>query len=89
MYLRKDRAGNAPGYEWPHDGAVIEVDDELAQQLLAMPDGGFHVAEAPTVETKTVETKEEPKGEVEPEEPKKSPGRPKLPRDEKGKIIRD
>lgn len=89
MYLRKDNAGSAPGYEWPHDGAVIEVDDELAEQLLAIPNGGFHAAEAPPAEAKAVETKEEPGEEVETEEPKKSPGRPKLPRDDKGKIIRD
>lgn len=98
MYLRKDRAGNAPGYEWPHDGAVIEVDDVLAEQLLTIPGGGFHIAEAPKVEpqeteeeppvVEETETEEEPVAEEDDPAPKKSPGRPKLPRDSKGNIIR-
>lgn len=95
MYLRKERAGSAPGHEWPHDGAVIEVRDDLAEQLIRIPGGGFSVAPAPTAEDEPVETTEEfdeqfDAGEpVEPEEPKKSPGRPKLPRDAKGNIIRN
>ncbi len=85
MYLRKDHAGSAPGYEWTHDGDVVEVHDDLARQLLALPRGGFTIAEAPKAKSEVVETKEEPEAE----EPKKSGGRPKLPRDNKGNIIRD
>lgn len=28
-------------YEWPSDGAVVEVAAEHARELLAIPDGGF------------------------------------------------
>lgn len=44
--LRKEQAGAGPhGYTWPEDGAVIEVDDEHASALVAIPDAGITHAE--------------------------------------------
>jgi hypothetical protein len=39
--IRKHKAGSCPGHTWDSDGAVVEVDDALAVELLAIPDGGF------------------------------------------------
>ncbi len=41
MFVRKERAGAAGIYVWPHDGAVIEIPDKAAPNLFAIPDGGF------------------------------------------------
>ena len=41
MWLRKDQAGSAPGHTWDKDGDVLEVDDALGAELLAIPGGGF------------------------------------------------
>jgi hypothetical protein len=44
--VRKAQAGgSSSGYQWPHDGAVVLVDPDLVAELLAIPDGGFTVAE--------------------------------------------
>lgn len=102
MFIRKAHAGNAPGYAWEEDGQVIEVDDETAFELLGIPGGGFSIAEAPQPEIETVEAFDEEFEQGEPVEipeegeseqeanagPKRSPGRPRLPRDDKGNIIR-
>jgi hypothetical protein len=49
VLLSKKRAGSdSYGNVWPDDGAVIEVVDEQAAVLLAIPDGGF--SEAPVEE---------------------------------------
>jgi hypothetical protein len=49
VLLSKKRAGSdSYGNVWPDDGAVIEVADEQAAVLLAIPDGGF--SEAPVEE---------------------------------------
>lgn len=45
MLLRKAQAGSAPGYTWDTDGAVVDVEDDLAFDLLDIPGGGFTVAE--------------------------------------------
>lgn len=85
MYLRKAQAGSAPGHIWNHDGQVLEVEDELAHKLLAIPDGGFSEAlPDPDPEPET-DQEEEPSDE---ETPKRKGGRPRLPRDEHGNIIR-
>lgn len=47
MWLRKEKAGNAPGYTWENDGDVLEVPDELGLDLVAIPDGGFSEAAPP------------------------------------------
>lgn len=39
--IRKHMAGSCPGHTWESDGAVLEVDDALAAELLAIPGGGF------------------------------------------------
>lgn len=39
--IRKHQAGSCPGYTWDSDGAVLEVDAELAMELLAIPGGAF------------------------------------------------
>ena len=78
MYLRKAQAGSAPGHHWETDGAIREVDDDLGYQLLAIPNGGFS-------EVDGLWQEEEEDGE---DTPKKRVGRPPLPRDEHGNIIR-
>lgn len=79
VYIRKAQAGSAPGYIWTSDGQIIEVDDNLGLQLLAIPGGGFTQAFAPPAMNETPEN----------DEPVKRKGRPPLPRDEDGNIIRD
>lgn len=37
----KDSPGGAPGYEWKKAGDVVDVPEDLAAELLAIPDGGF------------------------------------------------
>lgn len=54
MLLRKDKGGSGITYrgvlyEWPADGAVTEVPDELGMELLAIKDGGYSVAVPPQV----------------------------------------
>lgn len=103
MYLRKALAGNAPGYHWPTDGAVIEVHDTLAEELLRIPQGGFTVAQVPDWQypeegfsevdpyrdlTDPLEPFRDMTPGVEDEQPKRKGGRPPLPRDENGRIIR-
>jgi hypothetical protein len=40
--IRKDRAGNdSLGHTWTEDGAVVDMPHEEAEELLAIPDGGF------------------------------------------------
>jgi hypothetical protein len=46
VWLRKEKAGSASGgLVWPADGAVIDVPEDRAAELLAIPDGG--ITEAP------------------------------------------
>lgn len=54
--VRKETAGSVSGgYTWDRPGAVIDVPDNLAAELLRQPDGGFttvpygHAAEGLTV----------------------------------------
>lgn len=47
MLLRKARkGGDSYGNEWPHDGAVVDVPDGQAADLLSIADAGFTVANA-------------------------------------------
>jgi hypothetical protein len=40
--IRKDRAGSDSfGHAWDEDGAVVDMPHEEAEELLAIPDGGF------------------------------------------------
>jgi hypothetical protein len=49
-HVKKASAGaDSYGNEWPDDGAIIEVTDDQAADLVAIPDGGFTVVDAPTV----------------------------------------
>jgi hypothetical protein len=46
MHLKKEKGGSAirwegTDYEWPHDGSVTEVPDELGRELLAIPESGY------------------------------------------------
>ena len=68
VLLRKERAGSCNlGYDWPTDGAEVEVTPEHARLLLAVPDGGYSVA-APSGSPKSTEdadrTIEEPAAEA-------------------------
>lgn len=93
MFLRKDQAGAAPGYTWENAGDVHEVDDHLAYQLLAIPDGGFSEAAQPEPVAEPEPTPESDdeadQDDMEEETPKRRGGRPRLPRDTDGKIIRE
>ncbi|MFD9564348.1 hypothetical protein [Streptomyces sp. NPDC059994] len=43
--IKKDQAGSdSLGHVWPEDGAVVEMPHEEAEELLAIPDGGFSLA---------------------------------------------
>ena len=73
MWLKKDKGGSAilwhgTEYSWPEDGYVIEVPDNLAADLLAIPGGGYSRAEAPQPALK-----DEPKDEPAKEPPKAAP----------------
>lgn len=50
MWLRKTKLlpGGAPGgLEWKSDQDVVEVDDEIGLELIAIPDAGFSEAAPP------------------------------------------
>jgi hypothetical protein len=45
MRVKNDNPAGAPGdYEWS-GGDVVEVPDELAQEICAIPGGGFYAVE--------------------------------------------
>ena len=53
MWLKKAQGGTGIGpHHWPHDGAVTEVPDHLAGELLAIPGGGYSKADGPEPEPK-------------------------------------
>lgn len=90
MYIRKDRAGSIPGHTWEKDGDIVEIEDHLAEQLLLIPGGGFSIAAAPPApeEDETPAEGEPETAEHADTASKKNPGRPRLPRNEHGQIIR-
>lgn len=46
VLIRKSKPGaDSFGHEWPDAGSVVDVDPGEAQQLLAISDGGFSVAD--------------------------------------------
>lgn len=47
MFVRKEKAGSAPGHTWAKDGDVLEVPDHLGHELLRIPHGGFTEVSAP------------------------------------------
>lgn len=50
LHVSKARAGSSSlGFTWDADGAVVEVPDEVAAELVAIPDGGFTIVDAPAV----------------------------------------
>lgn len=84
VHVRKARAGaDSWGHTWPTDGAVIELDYDQALILLAIPDGGFSVAD----DTDATNPDESPDAlsEVTPDPdtaltepaPRRGPGRPR------------
>lgn len=51
LHVSKAQAGSSSlGFTWDTDGAVIEVPDEVAAELVAIPDGGFAIVSAPEAE---------------------------------------
>lgn len=42
MQVGRKWPGSAPGHEWKKAGDVVEVDDALGQELVAIPGGGFY-----------------------------------------------
>jgi hypothetical protein len=58
--IRKDTAGNdSRGHTWAEDGAVVEMPHEEAEELLAIPDGGFTLV-APSGDDEPVPSVPEP-----------------------------
>jgi hypothetical protein len=56
MWLRKSTGGTAIGpHEWPEDGSVTEVPDQLGRELLAIPEGGFEKVDEPEPVTEITE----------------------------------
>lgn len=48
LHVSKTCAGSSSlGFTWDADGAVVEVPDEVAAELVAIPDGGFTIVDAP------------------------------------------
>jgi len=45
MLLKKDQAAQVGAYDWENDGDTVDVDDDFAAELLAIPGGDFTVAE--------------------------------------------
>lgn len=46
--IRKELAGgDSLGHTWAEDGAVVEMPHEQAEELLAIPDGGFTLVTPP------------------------------------------
>lgn len=42
MQVGRKWPGSAPGHEWKKPDDVVEVDDALGQELVAIPGGGFY-----------------------------------------------
>ncbi|MEV5944443.1 hypothetical protein [Streptomyces sp. NPDC051994] len=79
MQLGRKWPGSAPGHEWKQADDVVEVDDQLGLELLAIPNGGFYevtpkpeAGDEPEPEPDTA-----PDSEDTPEQPKRRPGRPR------------
>jgi hypothetical protein len=102
MLIRKAHAGNIPGYAWEEDGQVLDLEDYLAEELLRIPGGGFTLADAPEPEPDQEEVTEllhrpvpepepqpKPVTRIPPRSAPKAKGRPRMPRDGQGNIIRD
>lgn len=59
MWLRKETGGTSIGpHEWPEDGSVTEVPDELGRSLMAIPDCGFEKVDGPAPEPDPAEVPE-------------------------------
>ena len=58
LHVRKERAGNTSlGHSWPQDGAVVEIPDEHAHELVQIRDGGFSIVAAPEPKPKAAALK--------------------------------
>lgn len=48
LFVSKERAGSSShGHVWVRDHMVVQVPDEDAYELVAIPDGGFSIVEDP------------------------------------------
>jgi hypothetical protein len=66
--IRKEAAGNdSRGHTWPQDGAVVEMPHEEAEELLAIPDGGFTLVPAADEEAPPQAPEPEPPADGAPE----------------------
>lgn len=72
--IRKDRAGSDSfGHTWNEDGAVVEMPHEEAEDLLAIPDGGFTLV-VPDADS----ADPEPLGDAAPEDEPEPDGNPEF-----------
>lgn len=52
LNVSKAHAGSSSlGYTWDTDGAVVEVPDDVAAILVAIPDGGFAIVSESAIES--------------------------------------
>jgi hypothetical protein len=71
--IRKDRAGNdSLGHTWPEDGSVVDMPHEEAEELLAIPDGGFTLV-APSTDEPTDPEAPAPDDDDPPADPEPEP----------------
>jgi hypothetical protein len=48
VWLKKHRGGSSIGpHQWPEDGSVCEVPDDLGRSILAIPEHDYELVEAP------------------------------------------
>lgn len=70
MWLTRSMAGSAPGgLVWDRPGAVVEVPDSVALELLAIPSAGFAEVAAPDAEPEQSEEAQADQPDAEAEEP--------------------
>lgn len=69
LNVSKARAGSSSlGYTWGTDGAVVEVPDDVAAELVAIPDGGFAIVPDQVIESEVAPDNAQAVTEPEPDD---------------------
>ncbi len=64
LHVRKDHAGSTTtGHHWPTDGAVLELPDEVALELVAIKDAGLTIVDPPPQPKRKGKTTDDDDGE--------------------------
>ncbi|MBX7464967.1 hypothetical protein K1Y80_02575 [Streptomyces sp. MAG02] len=95
MKVGRKWPGSAPGHEWKKADDVVEVDDRLGQELVAIPGGGFYEVVPTSSDVRGKDPEPDPSAkdtpapdedsndaELKADEPKRRPGRPRKPKPE-------